>query len=111
MSQSDVAYADVEDARTHAMASATVPWAEAHRAQRPEGWQLFVELVQADAAYDDPRLKVVLSVRATLRTRLGRTYLAQTNAHCQQAGLVPPEQGAQARTRAWRDSVAILQDG
>ena len=54
-----------------------------------------MELVQAEAAYDDPRLKVVLSVRATLRTRLGRTYLAQTNAHCQQAGLVTPEQGAQ----------------
>ncbi len=91
---SHVSYSDVEDALGHAVASATVPWAEAHRSQRPDGWQLFVELVQADAEYTDHRLQVVLSARATLRTRVGRTYLAQTHAHCHQAGVVPPEDGA-----------------
>ncbi|MBI5531304.1 MAG: hypothetical protein HY898_01215 [Deltaproteobacteria bacterium] len=89
-----VSYADVEHSLAHAVGSATVPWAEAHRHQRPEGWQLFVELVQADAEFSDQRLKITMSVRATLRTRYGNVYLAQTHAHCQQAGLVEPERGA-----------------
>ena len=91
---SSITYGDIETTLGHAISSAGVPWAEAHKAQRPEGWQLFVELITADATYHDSRLVVTLGVRATLRTRTGRTYLAQTQANCRQGGVVPVERGA-----------------
>jgi len=91
---SSITYGDIETTLGHAISSAGVPWAEAHKAQRPEGWQLFVELITADATYHDGRLVVTLGVRATLRTRTGRTYLAQTQANCRQGGVVPVERGA-----------------
>ena len=37
---------------------------------------------------------VTLATRATLRTREGRAYLAQTQASCREAGMVPAERGA-----------------
>jgi hypothetical protein len=93
---SDVSYADVEAALGHAVASATVPWAEAHRDRRAgaEGWQLFVEIINADAEYDDGRVIFSVSVRATLRARAGNVYLAQTQANCRQGGIAAPEKGA-----------------
>jgi hypothetical protein len=89
-----VTFGDVETTLGHAVSSAAVPWANAHKAQRPEGWQLFVELINADATYQESRLVVTLGVRATLRTRVGRTYLAQTQANCRQGGVVAVERGA-----------------
>ena len=89
-----VKYADVETALGLAVSSAAVPWADTHRAQRPGGWQLSVELIQAEADYREGRLIVTLSVRATLRARDGHQYLAQTQASCRQAGLVAAEDGA-----------------
>src|SRR5689334_22598575 len=35
-----VSFGDVETTLGHAISTAAVPWAQAHRAQRPEGWQL-----------------------------------------------------------------------
>jgi hypothetical protein len=93
---SDVSYADVEAALGHAIASATVPWAEAHR-NHPTGaagWQLFVEIIHADAQYDDGRVIFSVGVRATLRARAGDVYLAQTQANCRQGGIVAPANGA-----------------
>src|SRR5262245_2104704 len=49
---SSVVYGDTEAALGLAVSSACVPWAEQHRASHPVpdgGWQLFVELIQADA--------------------------------------------------------------
>jgi hypothetical protein len=91
---SSVTYGDIETTLGHAISSAAVPWADAHRAQRPEGWQLSVEVINADATYHDSRLVVTLGVRATLRTRASRTYLAQGQANCRQGGVVAPERGA-----------------
>jgi hypothetical protein len=89
-----LSYGDVETTLGHAISSAAVPWADAHRAQRPEGWQIAVEVINADATYKDGRLLVTLGVRATLRTRSTRTYLAQTQAYCSQGGVVAAERGA-----------------
>jgi hypothetical protein len=86
-------YSDMEGALGFAIASATVPWANAHKDKHPEGWQLFVELTTADAQYDDGRLIVSFGVRATLRTRTGHFYLAQTQAACSQGGVVSVERG------------------
>ena len=89
----DVAYGDMEAALGFAVSSATVPWASAHRPQRPEGWQLFVEVTQADAEYREGRLVVSLGVRATRRTRRGHFYLAQTQAACRQGGVIDADRG------------------
>ncbi|MEO6575351.1 MAG: hypothetical protein ABIP89_16005 [Polyangiaceae bacterium] len=94
VSGAGVKYADVETALGFAVSSAAVPWADAHQAKRPGGWQLFVELIQAESDYREGRLIVTLSVRATLRARDGHQYLAQTQASCRQSGLVAAEDGA-----------------
>jgi hypothetical protein len=96
MRGSNVEYGDIEAALGHAVASATVPWAEDHRTHpsSQEGWQLFVEVINAEARYDDGRVIFSIGVRATLRARAGNVYLAQTQASCRQGAIVPPEKGA-----------------
>jgi hypothetical protein len=108
VANSDVVYGDIEAALGHAVSSATVRWAELHKAQRPEGWQLTVEIVDADAQEQDGgRLIVRMNARATLRTRVGNGYLAQTQTSCSQTGIVTPERGApvlyNCMTRIGRD--------
>jgi len=44
-----VSFTEVEAALGHAVSSASVPWAAAHMRARPEGWQLELELIAADA--------------------------------------------------------------
>jgi hypothetical protein len=82
----------LEEALGHAVSTAAVPWAA--RNPRTEGWQLTVELTQAEARERAGRLTVGLNVRATLRTRTGRRYLAQTQAHCREAAIALPSEGA-----------------
>ena len=91
---SDISYADLEGAMGHAISTATLPWAEAHLAQRAGGWQLFVEIIEANAEYGGGRLIVTFNTRATLRTRQEHEYLAQTQVPCREAGLTTPETGA-----------------
>ena len=92
----DVAYGDVEAALGYAIASATVPWAEKHRnvGKSTDGWQLFVEITNSDADYEDGRVIFSVGVRATLRARAGNVYLAQSQASCRQGGLVRSDKGA-----------------
>ncbi len=91
---SDVSYAELEGALGHSVSSATVPWADAHIAQRPGGWQLTVEVIEAKAEYEPAgRLIVTLNTRATLRTRKDHDYLAQTQVACREAGLVAADKG------------------
>jgi hypothetical protein len=91
---SDVTYADLETALGASISSAAAPWAGAHKAHRPSGWQLSVELTQAEAVASDQRLMVTLTVRATLRTREDGTFLGQTQATCRESGLFPADRGA-----------------
>lgn len=91
----DVSYADVETTIGTAISSAAVPWAENHRDKTPEGWQLLVEVIESAATYSEGRLVATLGVRLTLRTRTDHRYLAQSQASCRNAGLVPPEHGAE----------------
>jgi hypothetical protein len=87
-------FSGLEPSLGHAVATALVPWAEAHRFERPEGWQLLVELIEARAERAGPRILVTVGARATLRTRAGNQYLAQTQVHCRQAALVEPAASA-----------------
>jgi hypothetical protein len=89
-----IAYGDVETTMGHAISTGAVQWADLHKNQRPEGWQLFVELTRAEASYREGRLLVALDARATLRTRYGRTFLAQTRVTCRQGAVVPVDHGA-----------------
>ena len=93
---SAVAYTDIEGALGHAIASATVPWAEAHRGApgSKEGWELFVEVTSDGATYDGGRMVFSIGVRATLHQRAGNVYVAQTQASCRQAAVTRPDQGA-----------------
>jgi hypothetical protein len=54
---------------------------------------LTVELIAADASYEDSRLAVSLVVRATLRQRNGNAYVAQTQAVCREGAFVKPASG------------------
>jgi hypothetical protein len=87
-------YGDIESIVGMAVSSAASPWADKHRGQRPEGWQLQAELIQADAQYDDDRLMVTLGVRLTLRDRSDRHFIAQSQAGCRQSALRQPRDGA-----------------
>lgn len=93
---SEIVYGDIEAALGHAISSATVPWADDHKTDSAAktGWQLFVEVIGADAEYDDGRVIFTVNVRATLRARAGNVYLAQTQASCRQGGIVQPDKGA-----------------
>ncbi len=100
----DVSYADIEAALGHAVATATVPWADRHREQaHAPGWQLTIELTNADAEYDGGRAVFTLAVRATLRSREGNVYLAQTQAACRQGGVVPPARGGSVMVRCMNE--------
>jgi hypothetical protein len=110
--RTEVVYGDIEAALGHAVSSSTVPWADSHRAPanagggvngnpaggnangNQEGWQLFVEIINADAQYEGGRVIFSVGVRATLRGRAGNVYLAQTQTSCRQGGIVPPDKGA-----------------
>jgi hypothetical protein len=90
-----IVYGDIETTLGHAVASAAGPWAKNHNSGNDkDGWELFVEVTNADAQYEDDRVVFSLGVRATLRARSGNDYLAQTQASCRQGGIVPPEKGA-----------------
>jgi hypothetical protein len=89
-----IAYGDFEAALGHAVASAAVPWADANRARRAGGWQLFVEVTQAEAEHDGARLLVTIGVRATLRSRVGGVHIGQTETACRDGGLVDADKGA-----------------
>ncbi len=91
----DVSYADVETTIGTAISSAAAPWAAKHRDDNPEGWQLLVEVIESRATYADGRLLAVLGVRLTLRTRTDHRYLAQSQASCRNASLVPADRGAE----------------
>jgi hypothetical protein len=83
-----VVYGELEGALGHAVASACAPWAEVHRGRAPQGYQLSVELIRAEAAEKRSRFTISLGVRATLRARHDNTYIAQSQAFCSDAGLV-----------------------
>lgn len=112
VSGTSVVYGDFEGALGHAISSAAVPWADKNRGRREGGWQLFVEVIQAEAEHDGSRMLVTIGVRATLRARVGGAHIAQTETACRDGGLVAPERGAPVlyacMTRIGRDLTSWL---
>src|SRR5436305_333987 len=66
---SSVAYADLER---------SLGLAVGHAVPARHDSVLTVELIAADADFHSPRLAVSMVARATLRTRVGNTFIAQT---------------------------------
>ena len=64
------------------MEAASRPWAERHRALRPGGWQMLVEIIRSDAELQAGRLTVELEARVTLRGTVGQIHLGQTYGYC-----------------------------
>ena len=112
VSGSGVVYGDFEAALGHAVSSAAVPWADQNQARRPGGWQLFVEVIKAEAEHDGARMIVTIGVRATLRARVGGAHIAQTETGCRDAGLVAADEAAPVlygcMTRIGRDLTSWL---
>jgi hypothetical protein len=94
VSGSSIVYGDFEAALGHAVSSAAVPWAVKNAGRREGGWQLFVEVIQAEAEHDGTRLLITIGVRATLRSRLNGNHIGQTETACRDGGLVPADKGA-----------------
>jgi hypothetical protein len=112
VSGTGVVYGDFEAALGHAVSSAAVPWADKNRGRRDGGWQLFVEVIQAEAEHDGARFVVTIGVRATLRARIGGAHIGQTETACKDGGLVAAEKGApvlySCMTRIGRDLTSWL---
>ena len=79
-----IAFAGVAAAIADTISSAATPWADRHRAPRPEGWELRVALVQSRAEISGKQITVELATRVTLSATRGQTYLAQTHGYCKQ---------------------------
>jgi hypothetical protein len=54
---------------------------------------LTVELIAADARYEESRVSVSMVARATLRSRLGNTFVAQKQFVCRDGATSSPENG------------------
>jgi hypothetical protein len=80
-----LAYAGLTDATRRFIEAVARPWAEGHRARRPGGWQLLVELTRAEATLDAGRLTVEIETRVTLRGTIGQVHLGQTHGYCKTA--------------------------
>jgi hypothetical protein len=85
VSGTGIAFAELEPALARAVARAVPP--KHHHT-------LTVELVAADAEYTGSRLVISLVARATLRTREGNVFVAQTQAICRDSAIVAPDAGA-----------------
>jgi hypothetical protein len=92
---SSTSYAELETALGIAVSTAAAPWADDHKSARPGGWQLTVDVTRAEASYSAGRLFVTINARATLRGRQSHEYLAQSLVACEQAGLVPENEGSE----------------
>jgi hypothetical protein len=81
----DAEYSDLETALGQAVSRAVPP--------RHDNI-LTVELIHADAKYVNTRLSVSMVARATLRTRVGDTFVAQKDVVCRDGAIIAPREGA-----------------
>jgi hypothetical protein len=77
-----IAYGGLTAAVGQFMEAASRSWAERHRALRPGGWQMLVEIIRSDAELQAGRLTVELEARVTLRGTVGQIHLGQTHGYC-----------------------------
>jgi hypothetical protein len=79
-----LAYSGVALAAGRLVSAAAGPWAARHAAERPQGWQLRLELVSAEAEARNGRLTVEIEARVTMRATAGELHLGQTRGYCKE---------------------------
>jgi hypothetical protein len=84
----DVVFAGVASTLAETIRLATASWAERHRAARPGGWELRVDLIQSRAEESRGRITVELAARVTLNATIGQVYLAQTHGYCKRSDVL-----------------------
>jgi hypothetical protein len=83
---SRIAYGGLTGATGQFVGAAARSWAERHRAARPGGWQLLVEIIRSDAETGAGGLTVELETRVTLRGTRGQIHLGQGRGYCKVTG-------------------------
>jgi hypothetical protein len=83
-----VVFAGVASTLAETIRVATFGWAERHRAARPGGWELRVDLIQSRAEASRGRITVELATRVTLNATTGQVYLAQTHGYCKRSDVL-----------------------
>ena len=72
---------------TEMMAAAARPWAARHAKKRRAGWQMTIDLVDAQAELRAGLLQAEIEIRATLLSRDGLVALGQSQRHCTVTGV------------------------
>jgi hypothetical protein len=72
---------------TEVMAAAARPWAARHAKKRRAGWQMTIDLVDAQAELRGGVLRAEIEIRATLLSRDGLVALGQSQRHCTVTGV------------------------
>jgi hypothetical protein len=86
VSGAHLAYSGVALAAGRLVAAAAAPWAARHVAERPQGWQIRLELVRAEAEAHDGELTVEIDARVTMHATAGEIHLGQTHGYCKETG-------------------------
>jgi hypothetical protein len=81
------AFSNLTTTMTEMMAAAARPWAARHAKKRRAGWQLTIDLVDAQAELRGGVLRAEIEIRATLLSRDGLVALGQSQRHCTVTGV------------------------
>ena len=96
------AFSNIEAALRHAIFIEAAPWGGTPSSARPRsgagreeaGRRLLVEIAEAQATHPQGQTRLTMLVRATLRAGRDQRFIAQTQAHCVEAGGQPAEDAA-----------------
>jgi hypothetical protein len=81
------AFSNLTTTMTEVMAAAARPWAARHAKKRRAGWQMTIDLVDAQAELRGGVLRAEIEIRATLLSRDGLVALGQSQRHCTVTGV------------------------
>ena len=81
------AFSNLTTTMTEMMAAAARPWAARHTKDRRAGWQMRIDLVDAQAELRAGLLRAEIEIRTTLRSRDGLVALGQSQNHCKVTGV------------------------
>jgi hypothetical protein len=81
------AFSNLTTTMTEMMAAAARPWTARHAKERRGGWQMMIDLVDAQAELRGGLLRAEIEIRATLRSRDGHVSLGQSLDYCKVTGV------------------------
>ena len=81
------AFSNLTTTMTEMMAAAVRPWGARHAKERRAGWQMKIDLLDAQAELRGGLLRAEIEIRTTLRSRDGLVSLGQSQNHCKVTGV------------------------